>query len=326
MKLNQHLSKALSILAIVTGTLLSTSFNNTTVYASTSNASQSAINLSKIEKANPNSTTAKVSNDFKVTLNGKPVNLADPIVIDNGSTLLPVRAIANLLGIQVGYDDANKIAIATTENTTLEIPLGLTKAVNNGKVISINNNARSILYNSKTYLPIRFVSEQLKISIDYLDPTKTIVISTNGPVVTPTATATQGKSPQEVFDSGREISLIDPSYLKSFTSPEQVKELLPNLNSEYAYKFTKYAVVETDITSQRKIIDDFSMIYTKNAIGLVGPGNTMVRFKDGTWQKGMGDFKDGKKLEDVSYFSFSRNDRIILIVKVNKVDTSSFKF
>lgn len=53
-------------------------------------------------------------NDIKVTLNGKEVNLVDangavvePFAID-GTTYLPVRAVANALGLEVDWDAATK--------------------------------------------------------------------------------------------------------------------------------------------------------------------------------------------------------------------------
>lgn len=59
-------------------------------------------------------------NDIKVTLNGSQVNLVDangaavePFAI-NGTTYLPVRAVANALDLNVGWDQATTTVILTT--------------------------------------------------------------------------------------------------------------------------------------------------------------------------------------------------------------------
>lgn len=66
-------------------------------------------------------------NDIKVTMNGSAVNLVDangapvePFAI-NGTTYLPVRAVAGALGLDVGWDGASKTVKLTTK---LSIPTG----------------------------------------------------------------------------------------------------------------------------------------------------------------------------------------------------------
>ena len=63
-------------------------------------------------------------NNIKVTLDGKQVNLVDangnavePFAI-NGTTYLPVRAVAGALGLEVGWDQATTTVILSSEKTT----------------------------------------------------------------------------------------------------------------------------------------------------------------------------------------------------------------
>ena len=178
---------------------------------------------------------AKPANNIRVTLNGSPVSLSAPILNSNGSTLLPVRAIAELLGISVNYDSNYKVAIASDEDTTLEIPIGYSFGVNNGVKAPITG-ARSTLYNASTYLPVRYVSEQLGIKIDYNSKTKTVEIATNAttaptPTVTPTPQVQiptseptletpneKGNDPNTIIRTGQNTHQVDPSYVQSFKS------------------------------------------------------------------------------------------------------------
>lgn len=331
-------------MAIVTS-LLFGSTGSVAVYAaaSTKDPSQTAIKLAQTEKRD-STTKAKPATNFKVTLNGTKVTLSDPIIVENGSTLLPVRAIANLLGIDVGYDNTYKIAIASDDDTTLEIPLGITKAVNNGNVVNINGS-KSVLYNSKTYLPLRFVSEQLGIKINYTSATKTIAITTTGdtattptdkPVEVPPTTSKDEpaeaapidkNTPQAVFDSNRPLSEIDAKYLTSFKSASEAKKLLPYLNdtgADYAFKNMKYATVTMDITEQQVEITGYSILFKKNEINATGLSNFIIILKDGTVCKNAETFPNGKTLNDVNYFTFSKG-KVVLIVKPGKIDMSSFK-
>ena len=65
-------------------------------------------------------------NDIKVTLDGERVNLVDangnpvePFAI-NGTTYLPIRAVASALGLDVGWDAATSTAVLTTQSDSAE--------------------------------------------------------------------------------------------------------------------------------------------------------------------------------------------------------------
>ena len=237
-------TKALGILTLALCMMLSATGSSTVYAASTNSASQTTIQMMKSET--PKMTTnAKPANNIRVTLNGSPVSLSAPILNDKGSTLLPVRAIAELLGISVNYDSNYKVAIASDEDTTLEIPIGYSFGVNNGVKAPITG-ARSTLYNASTYLPVRYVSEQLGIKIDYSSKTKTVEIATNAttaptPTVTPTPQVQiptsdpaletpngKGNDPNTIIRTGQDTHQVDPSYVQRFKSDAEFKALFPH--------------------------------------------------------------------------------------------------
>lgn len=76
-------------------------------------------------------TVALDYNDIKVTLDGKQVTLVDsngqavePFAID-GTTYLPVRAVSDALGLEVGWDGATSTVILNTP--TAEKPVYITR-------------------------------------------------------------------------------------------------------------------------------------------------------------------------------------------------------
>ena len=328
-------SRNLYTLALLaTSLLFSISSNFSTLYASPNQLSQQAIQLTQTNKANP-TTTAKPAG-IKVTLNGSPITLKDPVLNDNGSTLLPVRALANLLGIQVDYNSDYKIAIASNQDTILEIPLGLSQAVNNGQVVNIPNT-KSVTYNNKTYLPVRFISEQLGISINYDSSTKTVAITTTSPTApvtqtpapsptpqTPqTPTQTGDNSPQSVFDRHGKISEIDDSFKQSFKSIEDVKKIFPNKTDDeanYVFENKNYVVAKTELKGKSMYMngDEATLAKELLPIGGTSVSNGVIVFKDGTYGTSS-ILPKGKTLEDVNYFAYSSGDTY-LIVKVTDVD------
>lgn len=320
---------------LATAILFSTSSNFSTLYASPNQLSQQAIQLTQTNKANP-TTTAKPAG-IKVTLNGSPVTLKDPVLNDNGSTLLPVRALANLLGIQVDYNSDYKIAIASNQDTILEIPLGLSQAVNNGQVVNIPNT-KSVTYNNKTYLPVRFISEQLGISINYYSETKTVAITTTSPTApdtqtpapsptpqTPSPTQTGDNSPQSVFDRGGKISEIDDSFKQSFKSAEEINKILPQSKGKdvsFIQENMKYVVAKTELKGRSMFVEGRELGVTKSTLPVKGTGisNGVIVFKDGSYVASS-IIPEGKTVADINYFAYSAGDTY-LIVKVTDVDMS----
>lgn len=76
-------------------------------------------------------TVALDYNDIKVTLDGKRVTLVDangkavePFAID-GTTYLPVRAVSDTLGLEVGWDGAT--STVTLDNPAAERPVYITR-------------------------------------------------------------------------------------------------------------------------------------------------------------------------------------------------------
>ena len=111
-------------------------------------------------------------NDFKLYINGERKTLSNGFLVVNGRTFLPVRELSGLLGISdsgISWDSENRVASVSQDNTLIEIPIGYTQASVNDKITPIDtssNNTRSIIANGYTYLPVRFISENLGWQID----------------------------------------------------------------------------------------------------------------------------------------------------------------
>ena len=161
---------------ILAGSMLLTSSN--VIYAS-SQASAGTVTITTMQTSKKTVQKPQVIKNMQIFLNGEKATINDPIVSVSGTTLLPIRSVGELLNCTVDFDSKNKVAIVRLEDTTLEIPLGYSFIVNNRQVIQIP--VASLTYNSKIYLPVRAISENLpNVDIKYYSDIHTISITTEG--------------------------------------------------------------------------------------------------------------------------------------------------
>lgn len=103
--------------------------------------------------------TATVRSDFSIELNGGTVSLQNPPLAYNGSSYLPVREIASLLGVNVDFKDGVIKLGASSEASIDEfsLPDGYTPeeyhhelTVDKGRVISEINMVKNVLVTAET--------------------------------------------------------------------------------------------------------------------------------------------------------------------------------
>jgi hypothetical protein len=94
-----------------------------------------------------------------MTVNGNAVQLEAAPEIKNGSTFLPLRAIAEAFGATVNYnvlDDGSIGVTVTLGNKTIGLQTGNSSAVVNGNVVSV---VPPYIKNGRTMVPVRVISE-----------------------------------------------------------------------------------------------------------------------------------------------------------------------
>lgn len=120
--------------------------------------------------------SATFSNDIEVVVNGQL--LETKAEIKNSRTLLPLRAVGNALDLSVHYDDKLKIVTLSNDTTTFEFKTNekqVTKTVA-GVVTQYNLDSPATNINNVTYIPVRFISEQLNLSVAWDAQLKNVVI------------------------------------------------------------------------------------------------------------------------------------------------------
>jgi len=101
-------------------------------------------------------------------------------VIKNGRTLIPIRAIVEVLGGTVEWDGTTKKVAVTLKDTTIELWIGKPQATVNGQtkwIDDANHKVMPEIINGRTMLPLRFVAENLGADVVWDGTTKTITIT-----------------------------------------------------------------------------------------------------------------------------------------------------
>ena len=112
---------------------------------------------------NGTETTDKV---ITVTLDGKSVTFPDQDPLQqNGRVMVPVNAILEAMGAEVTWDKTAKTVTVVLNDQTLVLQIGSSTATVNGETLEID--APAIIKNSRTLVPVRFISEGLGLTVDW---------------------------------------------------------------------------------------------------------------------------------------------------------------
>ncbi|MBE7046864.1 MAG: copper amine oxidase N-terminal domain-containing protein [Ruminococcaceae bacterium] len=120
-------------------------------------------------------TFVMAADDIKITINGEAKKFDVMPQIIEGRTLVPMRAIFEALGAEVGWDDATKTASGKTASTTVALTIDNKEAKVNGKAVTLDVPA--MIIDSRTMVPARFVAESLGCKVDWDGNTKTVIIT-----------------------------------------------------------------------------------------------------------------------------------------------------
>ena len=104
---------------------------------------------------------------ISVTVDGAPVSFDVQPVSKNNRTLVPFRALAEALDINVDWNSSNQKIIATNSSTIIDLQIGNKNALNNNQPIELD--MEPILLNGRALVPLRFFSEAFGCEVSW-DP------------------------------------------------------------------------------------------------------------------------------------------------------------
>jgi peptide/nickel transport system substrate-binding protein len=111
---------------------------------------------------------------IRVTINGAPLAMDVAPTIQNGRTLVPMRAIFEALGATVHWDDATSTIRAYRREDAIVLQLANRTAWVNGP--SRQLDVAPVAIGGRTMVPLRFVAEALGAQVEWVDATRTVTV------------------------------------------------------------------------------------------------------------------------------------------------------
>ncbi|MDR6550008.1 stalk domain-containing protein [Paenibacillus qinlingensis] len=110
-----------------------------------------------------------------VYLDGHPLSFETPPVIENGSSLVPMRALFEAEGATITWDENTRTVTAVKAGTTVTYRIGDMFATKNKEQLALPLPGKII--DGSTMIPLRFISETLGNLVKWHDYSRSITIS-----------------------------------------------------------------------------------------------------------------------------------------------------
>ena len=115
------------------------------------------------------------NNPVYVKFNDDILGFDVPPIIEDGSTLVPMRFLFEQMGADVEWDSETQTATATLDNKALTFSIDNVNARINNKPAKMDVPAR--LVNGKTMVPLRFLSENMGYDVDWDADSRTAIVN-----------------------------------------------------------------------------------------------------------------------------------------------------
>jgi len=148
--------------------------------------------------------------EISIIINGLPLQLDTPPLLQEGRLLVPVRPVAEALQARVAWNEATGSVLIKTEQTRIILEPGIKEAVHDGKRVALDVFVQRSS-NGRIMVPLRFLAEALGAAVvwDEQDLTATL---TTPPLPVPERVNTSGVFPARVaFTTNNNLYILDGS-------------------------------------------------------------------------------------------------------------------
>jgi Copper amine oxidase N-terminal domain. len=188
---------------------------------------------------------------YGVDINGKAVNMDVTPIEQNDRILVPFRAIAESLGIEVTWDEATNTVTAVKNGKKIVFTINSNVALVDGKQVVLD--APAIILNDRTMVPVRFLAESLGADVKWDADNFKVVIATKAeeqkPVPTPTVTPQPSATPAPATTP---VVAVPSQSSSSQSSDTQKQKLLAEIVAKYEAQLT--SVRESGISQLEAMI------------------------------------------------------------------------
>ncbi|MBT2687443.1 copper amine oxidase N-terminal domain-containing protein [Bacillus sp. ISL-47] len=142
-----------------------------------------------------------IKNGVTIEIDGKKTVFNDPILNKSGHLLLPMRDLYEAIDAKVYWDKKNQTASAVRNGKRVDLTINSTIAKVNDKKVTMN--VAPLMYKYRTYVPLRFVSENLDGKVYWNQGEQTVEITLNHQKIPP-------EDPYVLHMNNKRIIMEDP--------------------------------------------------------------------------------------------------------------------
>ncbi|MGD8190918.1 stalk domain-containing protein [Brevibacillus ginsengisoli] len=146
--------------------------------------------------ANVNSVAVVQKSDIQIRINQALISVTDAkpyIDPTSNRTMVPLRVISEQLGAEVKWDANKRTVYIAKDNTQIHVQIDSKQADVDGKTVSLD--APAVIKASRTFVPLRFISEATGAQVDWNPTERLVSIQTKDAVSQPSGdTNTSGST------------------------------------------------------------------------------------------------------------------------------------
>ncbi|MFJ8514691.1 stalk domain-containing protein [Lysinibacillus xylanilyticus] len=116
-----------------------------------------------------------IKNNVSININGETLKVSDPIVNKSDYLFLPMRALYEAVGASVDWKKETLTASAIRNGKLVDLTIGSKTALVDGQKVPMV--VAPFMYKDRTYMPLRFVSENFGGNVNWNPTTQTVDIS-----------------------------------------------------------------------------------------------------------------------------------------------------
>ena len=110
-----------------------------------------------------------------ITLDGRLIESEVPPIIENGRTLVPLRAIFEAMGATVDWDEPTQTVTASRGERIITLTIGDPRAKINGEDYTLDVPPKTV--NGRTLVPVRFVAESFGAAVNWIEQSQAVIIT-----------------------------------------------------------------------------------------------------------------------------------------------------
>ena len=241
------------------------------------------------------SVAAEAPTQAKIILDGKELALAKNTEVSNikGNVMVPLRIVAENLKYKVEWQDKTKGIVIKNKGKTIALSVNKQQAIVNKKEVLLS--VAPIIQNQSTIVPLRFVSEQMGLDVEWDNTNKIVHLAhpkkaspddtSNKPNSSNSSSSTQNKPPVVKINHINKVELIQNELhvawdgdvkpaVSTLSNPERIIVDLPN--TTYSDTFGNDHPLDASLKGDLNITDPTTVTGVRYALFTQSPDQVRV--------------------------------------------------